>query len=96
MGFFDYIFGSNAAYSSEMKAVSREQIRMFVSQSSVRTLDSKEEDAIEDALATARQDGKISLQKVDKTLQSLVSKRVISINDKKGVFTLFEQYFESR
>jgi len=78
-----------------MKSLSNEQIRVFVSQSRVRTLNSHEEEAIERALGDARQNGKISLRKIDKTLQSLVSKRTISINDKNGMMTVLKQYFES-
>jgi len=77
-----------------MKSLSREQIRLYVSQSRVRTLNSREEEAIEHALDTARQNGNISLRKIDKTLQSLVSKKIISINDKNGLMTMFTQYFE--
>ncbi|PIR76076.1 MAG: hypothetical protein COU32_03930 [Candidatus Magasanikbacteria bacterium CG10_big_fil_rev_8_21_14_0_10_42_10] len=96
MGFFDYVFGTHATYSADMKSVSREHIRLLVSQSRVRTLDSEEEYVVEDALDGARQDGKISLRKIDMILRSLVSKQIISVNDKKGVLTQFEHYFESK
>ncbi|EKD67543.1 MAG: hypothetical protein ACD_48C00348G0001 [uncultured bacterium] len=95
MKFFEYIFGSNGSYSSDMKSLSREQIHLFVSQYQIQTLSIHEEKAIEDALDHARQQGKISLRKIDSTLQSLVSTRTISINDKQGVFAVFRQYFES-
>jgi len=96
MGFFDYFFGSGNTYSPDMKLLSRDDIRIIVSRARVKTLDQKEELAVEEAIDHARLDGRISMKKIDETLRHLVSNRTISINDKKGLLTQFEHHFTSQ
>ncbi|PIR03164.1 MAG: hypothetical protein COV60_01820 [Candidatus Magasanikbacteria bacterium CG11_big_fil_rev_8_21_14_0_20_43_7] len=95
MGFFSYLFGTESAYSADMKSLPRDAIRVIVSRGVIRTLDQKEEFLVEDAIDRARRDGKISLQKIDTLLRSLVNQHKISVNDKQGILMQFQQYFES-
>jgi hypothetical protein len=94
MGIFSYLFGTRSTYSVDMKSLPREQIRLLVSRSRVRTLDADEEEIVEKIIEQARSGGKISLRKIDDALRLLVGKNKISINDKQGLMKQFETYFE--
>lgn len=93
MGFFESLFGVQSRYSTEQKSLTRQQIDLLVSQSRVRTLDQREEDRVEAAIEQARQGGKISLRKIEKTLHRLTRSHVISINDERALMTIFETFF---
>ena len=94
MGFLSDLLGTSSTYSADMKSLSREQIRLLVSRSKVRTLDAKEEVLVEEVIEKTKVSGRTSLRKIDEQLRSLVSKNAISIHDKLGVMKQFEQYFE--
>lgn len=96
MGFFSYLFGAQSMYSSEPKNISREQIRILVSRTRVSSLNATEELLIEEAIDAARNNGRISMKKLNETLRSLVRTNKISDNDKTGVLKQFEMYFEKR
>lgn len=83
-------------YSSEPKNISREQIRILVSRTRVSSLNATEELLIEEAIDAARNNGRISMKKLNETLRSLVRTNKISDNDKTGVLKQFEMYFEKR
>lgn len=94
MGIINNLFGTGSTYSPDLKSLPREKIRIIISRSSIRTLDSDEEIMIENAIEQARVGGKISLRKIDNLLCSFVNRRKISINDKEGVLKQFKIYFD--
>lgn len=96
MGILSDLFGGQSTYSTDMKSLPREQVRLLVSRTKIRTLDASEESLVEDTIDHARQNGKISLRKIDDVLRPLVYKNKISINDKKGIMKQFESYFEKQ
>ena len=96
MGILSDLFGGQSMYSTDMKSLPREQVRLLVSRSMIRTLDASEESLVEDIIDHARQNGKISLRKIDDLLGSLVYKNKISVHDKKGLMKQFESYFEKQ
>ena len=96
MGILSYFFGTQSVYSSEPKSLPTEQIRRIVSQAKIRTLSSKEEQIIEEAIQDGRNSGRISMKKIDTILQRLVSTNTISIHDKKGVLAQCALFFEKK
>ncbi len=96
MGILGDLFGTQSKYSSELRSLPREDIRVVVSRSQVRTLNAKEETLIEDAIESERNNGRISMRKIDEILRAFVSKNDISINDKAGVLKQFDAYFEKK
>jgi hypothetical protein len=95
MGFFQNIFGtSGSAYAQDERPLSIQKIKELVSRYRLRSLDVREEAAIERALSDRRKgDGKISLRQIDEALAKLEHAYKISKQDRKGMMKIFQDEF---
>ncbi|HLD31638.1 MAG TPA: hypothetical protein VJB37_01965 [Patescibacteria group bacterium] len=97
MSIFGTIFGSTKKYSTQEETLTNEEIKKMVSRLRIRTLDQKEEDLIEQAIAARRQgDGKISLQQIHEVLTKLKNQHSISDNDRRALMEVFTEYLEQK
>lgn len=94
MSFFGFFGSFCDRYSQREHPLSELEARRLISEINIKTLEKREELAIEDAiLARRRGDGKISLRQICETLFHLERQRLISVYDRKGAMKLFEEYF---
>ncbi|MEK7084175.1 MAG: hypothetical protein AAB932_03010 [Patescibacteria group bacterium] len=95
MGILDNLFGGGGKhYSHSPHSLNREEIRRLISRERVRTLSEHEEQAVEDAIDSARHgDGHISMKQIYETLKKLEREHRISSNDRKGLMQVFEEHF---
>src|SRR3989339_1592078 len=97
MSIFGTIFGSTKKYSTQEETLTNEEIKKIVSRLRIRSLDQKEEDLIEQAIAARRQgDGKISLQQIHEVLTKLKNQHSISDNDRRALMEVFTEYLEQK
>ncbi|MBT3418731.1 MAG: hypothetical protein HN726_03080 [Candidatus Magasanikbacteria bacterium] len=88
------LFGSIKQHSRKLCYVPEKKLCELIAARNISSMDSKEEQVIENALLSAQKPGhKMSLEDVYETLKHLEKERSISINDRKAVMKIFEQYF---
>lgn len=81
------------AYSAEERQISEATIKQIVSSVRVRSLDSKEEKLVEEALIKRRgRDGRLSMRQAYEALISLEGSRKISQYDREGILKQLEQH----
>ncbi len=91
------LFGPKIKYSIQEHQMSELEIKKLVSHGRVISLDSKDEDIIEQTLIARRHgDGKISLQQIYETLLQLFNQKKISLQDKDGVMNVFKEHFSNK
>lgn len=98
MSFFGSVFGSSSyKYSNDQHPLPEREIKLLVSRVKIRTLDQNEEALVEQEIMNARVgDGKISLRQIEEVFRGLYNNRKISINDKKSLIKVFEEYFKDK
>ncbi|PIR03570.1 MAG: hypothetical protein COV59_05265 [Candidatus Magasanikbacteria bacterium CG11_big_fil_rev_8_21_14_0_20_39_34] len=95
MSLLSSIFGSSHTYSRELHYISEVEIKKLICHEKERTLDSIEETKVEQALIAARVNGKLSLEKIYRTLLSLKERHNISKYDVEGVMKICQEYFQT-
>ena len=94
MSFLDVLLGIKT-YSTTQKLLSSEEIEQLVAQSSVSSLTRQEALIVEHAIEERRLgDGRISLSQIDETLRRLERQKKISINDRRALMKIFENFFQ--
>ncbi len=89
------LFGSSIKYSIVEHQLSEFDIKKLVSHYKVKSLDSNEEDLVEDTIiARRRGDGKISLQQIYEALTQMKDQNKISRQDRDGVMRVFEEFLK--
>ena len=87
------LFGPSVKYSQVEHQLSEFDIKKLVSRYKVKSLDSDEEDSVEQIIIARRHgDGKISLQQIYETLTRMKNKNQISRQDRDGVMKAFEEH----
>ena len=88
------LFGTTIKYSREEKQLSAYDIKRLTSHIKVRSLESSEENIVENALIARRHgDGKISLEQIYKELTKLKNQNKISRYDRDGLMKVFQEHF---
>ena len=90
MGFF-----STNKYSTKEHYLSSKEIKRLVTTTSVKSLNRREENVVEELLITRRgADGKISMSQINEVLLKLKNQNKISKYDKDALIQIFKDYFD--